>query len=541
MKFRIFLNSLLLLALFGCAPAIQAPGTVLPVSGTFPTATATASSSELWIAPSVPDALRQAARAAGLSLTDTPEQTAIRLDVDTAMLASPASSRATWIYALVTPFPTVADGVSLNDLQQAWAGETPSIFGGRPLLMSADTYEAIKTVFGSEAAVEAVKIVPADGLVAALWQDRPQWGIVPFEQLDPKLKVLAIDGQSPIHKDFDAEKYALKVVFSVPLPVKLPAGNRDASKLLTVIMTGTSALTRAVAFKMEENGMTYPGLDIRDVLRQADILHVSSEVSLADTCPPPSYDTHDLRFCGRPEYLKLFEDVGVDIVEATGNHINNWDIGPFADTLKMYKARGWLYFGGGLNLADAETPALVERNGAKLAFLGCNLAGPEPAYATATLPGAAPCGDYDWILSKIGKLRSQGYQMIVTQQYNEYYQPTPTENQARDFARLAAAGATVVSGSQAHYPQTMAFLSGVFVHYGLGNLFFDQMSYQFPDTGQFTYKTRDGFLDRHVFYDGKYISVELLTAILEDHSRPRWMTAQERSDFLTEYFKDSGW
>ena len=192
-------------------------------------------------------------------------------------------------------------------------------------------------------------------------------------------------------------------------------------------------------------------------------------------------------------------------------------------------------------VAQSEKPALIEHNGTKLAFLGCNVPGPEPAFATKTLPGAAPCGNYGWILEEISSLHAQGYQVIVTQQYEEYYIPNPTENQARDFNRLAQAGATIVSGSQAHYPQTMAFVDGAFVHYGLGNLFFDQMSYQFPDTGEFTYKTRDGFLDRHVFYDGKYISTELLTVILEDHSRPRQMTAAERSAFLAEYFTDSGW
>jgi len=541
MKFCVaLLTSAFLLFMLGCAPpAVATPGTVLPTPT--PDATNTPVLSGLWIASSVPDALRQAALVFSLAPADSAEIAAVRLDV----VDGPPSSvlrPSLWFYALVAPFPTVTDGVSLEDVKQAWAGQAPSVFAGRSLVMAASTYEAMKSVFGGEAGSGAVKIVAAEELVNVLWQDRPQWGIVPFESLDPKLKVLEIDGQSPIHKNFDAAAYPLKATFVLrPSSFILPLTNRDPSKLTTVIMTGTSALVRAIAFKMEENGILYPGVDVRDMLREADILHISNEASFADTCPPPSYDTHDLRFCSKTKYIQLFEDVGVDIVEATGNHINNWDVGPFADTLKMYKQRGWLYFGGGVNLADAEKPALMEHNGTKLAFIGCNLPGPEPAFATKTLPGAAPCGDYGWIVDEIGRLRADGWQVIVTQQYNEYYTPTPTENQARDFKRLADAGATIVSGSQAHYPQSMTFLGNAFVHYGLGNLFFDQMSYQFPDTGEFTYKTRDGFLDRHVFYDGKYISTELLTVILEDHSRPRQMTAEEREGFLSEYFSASGW
>ncbi|MGC1379270.1 MAG: CapA family protein [Anaerolineales bacterium] len=556
MKIRLLITGFLMLVLFGCAPAaVDAPGTVLPPQQptVTPALTATTVAPSLWIAPSVPEALRQAALAFGLPLADSQKAASTWLDIAQPTGVAPAaSSQSTWVYVLVAPFPTVMDGVTFDELKRVWRGEGLSDSPVKPpLLMTQSTYDAMTSIFGGEAVPEGAGIVEAGEMMPRLWKDRPQWGIVPFEALDPKLKVLTIDGQSPIRKDFTLAAYPLKVSFILhPLAPRsvagssfiLPMGNYDPSKLTTVIMTGTSALVRAIAAKMEEKGVTYPGGDMRDILREADILHVSNEVSFADTCPLPVYDTHDMRMCSRPNYIGLFEDVGVDVVEATGNHVNNWDVKPFADTLKMYTARGWLYFGGGLNLADAQKPALMEHNGTRLAFIGCNEAGPPVAFATATLPGAAPCGDYAWILAEISSLREQGYVVIVTQQYAEYYQSTPTENQARDFARLAEAGATIVSGSQAHYPQTMAFLGGAFVHYGLGNLFFDQMSYELPiGSGNFTYRTRDEFLDRHVFYNGKYISTELLTARLEDYSRPRPMTPEERIEFLTTYFKDSGW
>jgi hypothetical protein len=49
------------------------------------------------------------------------------------------------------------------------------------------------------------------------------------------------------------------------------------------------------------------------------------------------------------------------------------------------------------------------------------------------------------------------------------------------------------------------------------------------------------FMDRHVIYDNRYISTELLTAMLEDYARPRPMTPDERAAFLTAYFGYSGW
>jgi len=54
-------------------------------------------------------------------------------------------------------------------------------------------------------------------------------------------------------------------------------------------------------------------------------------------------------------------------------------------------------------------------------------------------------------------------------------------------------------------------------------------------------KYRQEVIDRHIFYDGRYLGSDLLTAYLEDYSQPRPMTATERSDLLTRIFHDSGW
>ena len=112
--------------------------------------------------------------------------------------------------------------------------------------------------------------------------------------------------------------------------------------------------------------------------------------------------------------------------------------------------------------------------------------------------------------------------------------PKPSDHQERHFREAVDAGAAIVSGSQAHFPQIMEFYNNAFIHYGLGNLFFDQMDVPVPGT-------RREFLDRHIFYDGRHIQTELLTALLEDYARPRPMEPAERENFLTEIFSASGW
>ncbi len=304
-------------------------------------------------------------------------------------------------------------------------------------------------------------------------------------------------------------------------------------------MTGVTALVRATADRMELHGVLYPGEEVRTVLRAADITHISNEISFLEGCPTPDPWTDSLQFCSDPSYIALLEDVGTDVVELTGNHMLDYGPEAFLTTLDMYEQRGWLYFGGGRSLTEALQPALVEDHGNKLAFIGCNYAGPPGDWATDVRPGSASC-ESGQLVAEIGRLRSEGYLTIMKFQYNEYYQPYPTAYEQRDFLEMASAGAVIVSGSQSHVPAAMEFSGGSFVHYGLGNLFFDQMSHLMPD-GSLIYDTRYVFMDRHVFYEGRYVGTELLTYIIEDYARPRPMLDYERQQFLQDMFRAGGW
>jgi poly-gamma-glutamate synthesis protein (capsule biosynthesis protein) len=493
----------------------------------------------LWISPAVPESLRQSALAAGFPLVATPESSTARLDVLNPQSSEQDSRSSLWIYALVTPFPTTTDGVSLQDIQNTWKGTPSGPFAGRPLWMDETTLAAFSMLWGVSIP-GSVQVTAADKLVDSAWAGRPAWAIIPFEALEPRWKVLSVDGQSPLHNDFDPLAYPLKINFSLqPEVISLPVGNRASNKLTVLAMTGVTALVRGTADRMENQGLLYPGEEIRSVLRAADLTHVSNEISFDANCPVPDPWTDSLLFCSDPRYIALLEDVGVDIVELTGNHLLDYGPENLLTTLDMYDQRGWKYFGGGRDLNTSLQPALLEHNGNKLAFIGCNLAGPPADWATDSSPGSAPC-DLDSMATGITQLRSQGYLPIMTFQYGEYYQPDPTYEEKLDFQGMSDAGAVIVSGSQAHMPAAMEFHSASFIHYGLGNLFFDQMSHLMPD-GSLIYDTRNVFVDRHIFYEGRYLGTELLTYIIEDYARPRLMTDSEREEFLQDIFRAAGW
>jgi poly-gamma-glutamate synthesis protein (capsule biosynthesis protein) len=243
---------------------------------------------------------------------------------------------------------------------------------------------------------------------------------------------------------------------------------------------------------MERNGITYPAEDIGSLLRSADLTHISNEIPFVDDCPPPDPNQRTLIFCSNPKYIKLLEDVGTDIVELTGDHFGDYGSANMINTLDMYKKLGWIYYGGGYNLEDGRQARTFEHNGNRFAILGCNGKGGGYATASATNPGAVAC-DYDWMQKEVARLKKEGYIVIVTYQHNENYTYKSQLSVIPDFERMAEAGADIVSGSQAHQPQSFEFLQNGFIHYGLGNLFFDQWHLCVD------FACDDAFIDRHVF------------------------------------------
>ena len=439
-----------------------------------------------------------------------------------------------WVYVLVAPFPTVTDDVSAKDLRRAWKGQAKGMFDD-PILMSESTLGVLSSYWGKPAE-GAIRVRSSNKLLKVAWEERPSWAIVPFDALNPRWKVIAVDGISPIQKDFDLSDYELAIPISMtgaaPELPKIPSNNRDAEKLTVLAMTGVTALVRATAFTMEQQGTTYPAIDIGPILQAADITHISNEVPFAHDCPYPNPVQEGVRFCSRTKYIELLESVNTSIVELTGDHFADWGDQAMYYTLDLYDQRDWPYYGGGANFKEGRKPVTLEHNGNKLAFIGCNAKGGGFATAGESHPGAVYC-DWPWMQQKITDLRADGYLPIATFQHFEYYTYAAQPNQIRDSERMLDAGAVIVSGSQAHQPQAFGFLQGGFVHHGLGNLFFDQL-----DVSE---ATRQGFIDLHVFYDGRHVSTELVTIYFIDYARARLMTPQERTHLLQSVFSASGW
>ena len=132
-----------------------------------------------------------------------------------------------------------------------------------------------------------------------------------------------------------------------------------------------------------------------------------------------------------------------------------------------------------------------------------------------------------WLRDTLAQLAAEVDLVVMTVQYREFEAFQPLQQQRLDYQTYAEWGADIVIGTAEHKPMTFEFYQTrrgetAFIHYGLGNLFFDQLPWG----------NRRFFLDTLYIYDGNLLTVELFPGIINDRARPRALTGEDLYNFL---------
>ena len=437
----------------------------------------------------------------------------------TTAIQTASAEDAMWIGALACPFTTVTDEISADRFYSLLKGNVEDEGEIRKIYLSEDAAGYLDTLM-----LEQDPVVIADdkiGEYITKGDEGTYCAVIPIDAMDPTMKYVRVGHPAaPWNRDYDPQTDILGV--------KTEGEGVRKEDFITVLLTGTTALVRTTAYKMYLNGPLYPAEAIHEVFEDSDITHISNEASIWSLCPEPLNTLGRMQFCSNPRSYDFLKFLQPDVIELTGNHLRDYDWKPLKEMLDEFDDRGYLYYGAGRTPEEAAEPVFIDKNSCSFVFLGCNIAGPDHVYVDDKLPGVNKC-DFDQMAVEIHEYRDQGLLPIVTLQYYETYSHVPTEMQIADFRRLREAGAVIVSGSQAHYPQTFEPYEDSFIHYGPGNLFFDQDDTPVKGTSK-------EFLDRYVFYQGRLLQLEVITANLTDYSRPVPMEQEDREALLSEIF-----
>ena len=172
-----------------------------------------------------------------------------------------------------------------------------------------------------------------------------------------------------------------------------------------------------------------------------------------------------------------------DAVGLANNHSGDFGPQAFTQMLGLLDRAGLGYYGGGLNLAAAHTPWVVERRGVRIAFLGYNEFQPRNFEADHDRAGIAWSEDAQ-VVRDIKLARTQWRADVVIPIMHWGWEEAKANARQRALARtMIDAGADAVIGGHPHQVQDTDVYKGKPIFYSLGNFVFEGFSDKINNLG----------------------------------------------------------
>ena len=252
-----------------------------------------------------------------------------------------------------------------------------------------------------------------------------------------------------------------------PTPSPTPTAVR--ARPITIVFGGDVDFDRTTREAIAAGGVDAPWVGIAPTLRSADLafLNLECAVSTRGTAEDKTYT-----FRGDPSALRGARNAGVDVFSLANNHVLDYGVDAFYDTIRHVNAAGIKTTGAGRTLREAQAPAVFTVGGRRVAFLGISAIVPEPKWkATATRPGFAYDDDAQ-ITAQVRAARRVADIVIPYFHWGIEYTYQPSAAQQRAARAAIRAGATMVIGGHTHVLQPVETYQGRLVAWSMSNLVF---------------------------------------------------------------------
>jgi poly-gamma-glutamate capsule biosynthesis protein CapA/YwtB (metallophosphatase superfamily) len=197
----------------------------------------------------------------------------------------------------------------------------------------------------------------------------------------------------------------------------------------------------------------------------------------------------------KPHLASVFSDCGFDVVSVASNHAMDWGEEALIDTIELFRKRGMAVVGAGRNLREARRPAILERNGVRVAVLAyCSIlqagyaAGParagiaplrahtyyEPFDYQAGVPPRVVTVPYEedlaGMVEDIAAAKQAAHVVVLSLHWGIHFIPRLIADYQPAVARAAfGAGADLILGHHAHAPKAVGAHDGKVCFYSLSN------------------------------------------------------------------------
>ena len=184
----------------------------------------------------------------------------------------------------------------------------------------------------------------------------------------------------------------------------------------------------------------------------------------------------------RNEDFFRVKKMGFDVVSLANNHV--WDLGEdgLKNTIRILIENNIKYCGAGMDIEEASRPAVIEKDGVRIAILAYCMYG--NAYlGYVELAGKAKSGinplDIEKVVADIKAAKKLYDKVIVMPHWGREYHYDPLPECVAMAKQMIEAGADAVMGSHTHQMQPLIRYKGKPICFSMGNFLFPDF-YMYP-------------------------------------------------------------
>lgn len=179
-----------------------------------------------------------------------------------------------------------------------------------------------------------------------------------------------------------------------------------------------------------------------------------------------------------PDNLGCLKAAGPDVCVLANNHVLDFGLAGFDETLRVMEAAGLRTAGAGRGLASASAPAVVPGDGrpdvAVLAYGHASSGVPVGWAATPDRPGVALLPDLSdrtaaVVAARVEREKRRGAIVVLSVHWGSNWGYDVARDQVRFAHQLVDAGVDVVHGHSSHHPRPIERYGGRLVLYGCGD------------------------------------------------------------------------
>ena len=245
-----------------------------------------------------------------------------------------------------------------------------------------------------------------------------------------------------------------------PSATPSPSGARG-----TLVIQGGGDVSLDPAFLpiLRSKGFAWAWSGLGGIFGRDDLSVVNLECPATTIVDPVGSPT----FRCSPDALAAMRAAGIDVANQANEHVFDQGSAGLLDSIRRLRAAGIAAVGAGSNAASAIAPAILERDGWKVAVVGIGQVTSQAA--TASSAGTAGA-DFASALAGIRAAAEVADIVVVTIHWGVEGDTQPRAAQLEQAKQMVAAGADVILGHHAHRLQPLRLVDGKPVFFSLGNL-----------------------------------------------------------------------